>query len=484
MLKKWIYDNLYDYKKSQLTPSRCNFNWFKKRNLENYYYKIIESTGFLDKNSELKERIYYITNNINKQITCKNCGINIKYYRKFCSTKCSSKSIEVRNKTAKTNMKKYGNSCSLNNEIVNYKKNKTWLKKYGCNHIFQNEKIKLKIQNTLRKKHNNDLITNQGQVHLTKDIIEKINSKEFLYNEYVINKKTYSEIARDVGVSTRTIWLHAKSFNIQSRTSSFRSSYENDIMSFIPSNFIILKNVKDIIPPYELDLYLPDYKLAIEFNGIYWHSHNNEKNNVINRHYIKTKLCKRKNIKLLHIFENEWINKTKRQVWKSIINNKLNKNISLNINDCNIQDIKDINIINNFINDNSITCLDKFNLCVGLYNNNELLSILYGYYKNNKLISDFCTKNNHFIKNSKKELIDFFIQKYKPYKIITKIDLRYNDITDYEELNMKYIRYEKPTFMYIKNNKFYGEKNINPIFENEYRKIWNCGKIILEWRSN
>jgi len=46
-------------------------------------------------------------------------------------------------------------------------------------------------------------------------------------------------------------------------------------------------------------------KLAFEFNGTYFHSYENTKD--INYHLNKTKLCEEKNIKLVHIWEDEWI---------------------------------------------------------------------------------------------------------------------------------------------------------------------------------
>jgi very-short-patch-repair endonuclease len=74
-----------------------------------------------------------------------------------------------------------------------------------------------------------------------------------------------------------------------------------------------------ILEKYELDFYIPSHNLAIEFDGIYWHSeiHGKDKN----YHLDKTKKCSEKDIKLLHIFENELVNK--KDIWKSIFKGKL-----------------------------------------------------------------------------------------------------------------------------------------------------------------
>jgi hypothetical protein len=48
------------------------------------------------------------------------------------------------------------------------------------------------------------------------------------------------------------------------------SSYETEIVSFLSENNIShIQSNRTIIKPYELDIYLPDYNIAIEFNGLY-----------------------------------------------------------------------------------------------------------------------------------------------------------------------------------------------------------------------
>ena len=64
---------------------------------------------------------------------------------------------------------------------------------------------------------------------------------------------------------------------------------------------------------------MPDYKFGIEFDGLYWHSNIYKDNDY---HLNKTELCEKENIQLLHIFEDEWVNK--KEIVKSIIKSKLN----------------------------------------------------------------------------------------------------------------------------------------------------------------
>ena len=70
---------------------------------------------------------------------------------------------------------------------------------------------------------------------------------------------------------------------IRSKYSSLHkpSKIENYLLDFIKNNYndIIINNSKKIIEGYELDIYLPDLKLAFEFNGVYWHNELNKSNN-------------------------------------------------------------------------------------------------------------------------------------------------------------------------------------------------------------
>ena len=59
----------------------------------------------------------------------------------------------------------------------------------------------------------------------------------------------------------------------------------------------ILLNDKSITKPYELDIYIPKYKIAFEYDGKRWHENNSSDE-------IKNKLCIENNIKLIRIIEN------------------------------------------------------------------------------------------------------------------------------------------------------------------------------------
>ena len=99
-----------------------------------------------------------------------------------------------------------------------------------------------------------------------------------------------------------------------------KSHYESELYDFITSlGYSCIRNTREIISPLELDLYIPDKSLAIEFNGDYWHS---ELYKDKDYHYNKFKLCKERGINLISIFENEWISNS--DIIKNYIKDYLN----------------------------------------------------------------------------------------------------------------------------------------------------------------
>lgn len=59
-------------------------------------------------------------------------------------------------------------------------------------------------------------------------------------------------------------------------------------------------NTRSIITPYELDIYFKEHKLAFEYNGHGWHKSDDAKK----RDNDKIELCKKENITLITIIEN------------------------------------------------------------------------------------------------------------------------------------------------------------------------------------
>lgn len=151
------------------------------------------------------------------------------------------------------------------------------------------------------------------------------------------------------------------------------SQKEKDLLSFIEDSYSkeIILNSKKIIEPYELDIYLPELKLAFEFNGLYWHC---EEKKGSNYHTKKTELCEAKGIQLIHILESDW--EQKQEIVKSKILNLLGLTPEkIFARSCKVQKLE-TKEKNEFLEANHIqgSCVSSINY--GLFKDEELVAVM------------------------------------------------------------------------------------------------------------
>lgn len=292
----------------------------------------------------------YSTNEFKKLNSLKKYGVdnpakNSEVKKKISETKINKEEKEkddTNKKRIKTNLKKYGVESYNSLQEIKEKKKQTWLKKYNKDNPNKNIDIKNKIKNTKLEKYGNINYNNIKKIKETnlkkygvenvfqvKEIIEKKKqtNKINFYNKLLdgdrLNNLSIPLFNRHDNTEreTRYKWKcnkcetiffdHLYSGNIPKCPVCYpknRSKYEYEIERFlIEKSFYYQKNFKNKkygIYPYELDFFLPHCNMAIEFNGLYWHS---DKYKDKYYHQNKVKLCYDKNIRLLHIWEDEWI---------------------------------------------------------------------------------------------------------------------------------------------------------------------------------
>lgn len=103
------------------------------------------------------------------------------------------------------------------------------------------------------------------------------------------------------------------------------SKAEQKIVDFLVKNGIqLIQSDRKILNGIELDIYVPEKKIAVEFNGVYWHSELFKKDTMY--HHKKWLECKKQGIQLIQIWEDEWINNPE-QI-QSMLLHKLGLNLS------------------------------------------------------------------------------------------------------------------------------------------------------------
>lgn len=92
--------------------------------------------------------------------------------------------------------------------------------------------------------------------------------------------------------------------------SHHQSKGEAAILKFISAFAMPVVRDRSVIAPKELDIYVPEAKLAIEYCGEYWHGSRAAKYEDASRtrHVEKYEACQALGIRLLTIWESEWLN--------------------------------------------------------------------------------------------------------------------------------------------------------------------------------
>ena len=356
-----------------------------------------------------------------------------------------------------TNLEKYGTEFPSQNENIKEKVKETNLERYGVEYYSQTEESKNRIKETNLKKYGVD------NIMLSKEFRDKFNiSNELGFINYLGNRlyefkclecnniydidydNYYKRILRKVNPCT-----------ICNPISDQKSIKEKDLFNYISSIYDdeIIENYRDGL---EIDIYLPKLNIGFEFNGIYWHSDERLDNNY---HLNKTNYFKEKNIRIIHIWEDDWDNN--RDIIKSQITYLLNKcDNRIYARKCEIREVSG-EIAKRFLENNHIQGFIRSNIKIGLYYDNELVSLMtFDQFEGRKKMNEsewnlsrFCSKINTNVIGSASKLLKYFIKTYNPKRVISFADKDWSDGDLYYLLGFE-LKYElNPDYKYVYNHK-------------------------------
>ncbi len=477
MLKDILIEQLT--KDGKLIPARTTKKWLESHNLynqiENYY----------DDSESIPETIYRIINDINIRPVCNACGQPVKFsngqFSRFCSAKCRNNDPSVLEKNAENVSKSLKEVYKQKGDKIKEARRKTNLERYGVDScsLFASEDFQEKSKDAIKSKYGVDNIFKLKEFH-NKSILsnreKSINlQKERGYNiEYLeINGETKILVKNGCSIHGDLL-LDTTLFNNRTKLERYyltlcpycnpmrnpETSIESELKTIL--NDLQIKyeqHNRTLIHPYELDFYLPDYNIAIECNGIYWHSGFDNGKRLMQ----KRNLCNNKNIRLLYFWENDIHQRT------NIIKNYLKSICGLNnrifARKCQIKEI-DSKASREFIEINHLQGNINASVRLGLFYNNELIEVM-TFGKQRKCFGEkpekgtyelyrLCSKGGYTVVGGASKLLQYFINMYNPNRIITFCS---NDISDgnvYEKIGFKFIKECGQGFCYI--NKKTGER--------------------------
>ena len=429
------------------------------------------------------------------------------------------------NKSKQTNLQKYGVEFPTQSQQIKQKIKDTNLEKYGVENVFQNQKIKEKIKQTNLQKYGVEHIL-QSQLFRQKIQRKNLDSgyetmflKCFPYVKPLFNKQDYYGGQNDIvycweckqcgNVFKQRIYITShlgfvsyipRCLKCYPYISGF-SELEKQFTQFLKQNTDLkfLQHNRNIIKPYQLDIYIPQKSVAIQFNGLYWHSDDVKLNDY---HLMKTQKCLEKNIQLIHVFQDQWL--YKQEIVKDRINNILGiYNNRVFARKCIIKQIPS-NICNQFLQINHIQGRDHSKIRLGLFYNEELISVMtFGKPRFNKnyeyQLIRFASKLNTKVIGGASKLLKYFERKYNPKSIISYADRRYSNGKLYYALGFQFLNNSEPNYFWCKNQikfsryqtqkhklkKLLGQNFNDQLTEdqnmylNGYNKIYDCGNMVF-----
>lgn len=509
----------------EVNPKHISITVKKNREL----YNIIENyTG-----NSISEKIYNYLNpnkNICKYLQTKkfkslsdgyqNCG-------RASQCRCTNESVSQKVSCAKKSYSKEAN------QIINEKRNETTLLRYNVNNNgqilkskeahaeFYNDKnnvaaVTKQIKATKLSKYGNENYNNIEQI---KETLSNKFTDDYIVDRYknenlvllrnknklkkLYKKKTAYEIANDLSVHVQTVFRYLNMYKLRE---PYKSQGEREVEHFLKSVGVknIITNTRKLLPNNkEIDIYLPDYKVAIEYNGVYWH---HEDIAHINKyyHYSKYQECVKLGIQLISIYSIDWEHR-KEIVKRSLLAKlKLNKSY-ISARKCTIKEVNGTES-GAFLNEFHIQGNTSSTYKYGLFYNDELVSLM-TFSKKRVGIGEKTTdaegkfelvryaSSKHVVGGASR-LLTHFIRNHFTKLIYSYSDNEWSDGNLYSVLGFELLRENKPSYWYYKpNNKKMNhrytyskqklrdkgfdvtetEKNITK-YDLGLLKIWDCGK--------
>ena len=500
----------------------------------------------------------FASKGIYEPVKCMACGKelridNAREGKKYCSGKCAMNAVETKEKTKitmrerygcdapmqiqsakdlqrKTMMKRYGAACTLSSDVLKEKVKKTVLEKYGVDHICKLENVRKKIKETCRERYGVDHYAQTDEFREQSSRLNRHKGYEIIktWKDYVVPLFSEDEYEGMQGVHHGKVyrWKCVKcgnEFDFSAHSTGVHgelgtcfpvcphchkkgtvSFEEVQMLDFIKSIYggKIIENAHDVIPPYELDIYVPEKKVAIEFDGLYWHC---EDKRGMHYHDDKTRKCIENGIQLVHVFEDEWIKNME------IVKDRISSILGI----CGRRVFArncDVRIIghktsNDFLCKNHLQGGDTAPIRYGLFFGDELVSVMtFG----KPRFSDkydfelvrFASKIGMHVVGGASKMFSAF-RKEHAGSVVSYADRRYSNGHLYEAIGFVFDHVSKPNYWWFKNKnklgryecqkhllgKVLGEKFDSTLSESEnmkrngYRKIYDCGNIVYVYQE-
>lgn len=391
---------------------------------------------------------------------------------------CAMNAPEIQEQIRQTMTDKYGAPYVLQSPILVEKIHDTNIKKYGFPIATQSPAIQSKISDTMMNKYGYSRYSQSDEWHrsVMMDPSRLEYFKEFradpvtFIHKYFDMKPTLADLYKITGVGHEAITTVLSKFDCKNEVAFNYSTMENEVMQFLLSiepNIEIMCNTHKIITPYEIDIYLPKYKIGIECNPTATHNSSvgfldeASKPTPKNYHKMKSDLAEQNGVFLFHLFGYEW--KYKRDIIESMLRNLIGKTDNkIYARNTEVREVNSVTSVQ-FLNMNHRQGRVFSPIRLGLYDKktNELVSLMtFGKLRKtmgiNKDSSDeiweltrFCNKLNTSVIGGASKLFKYFVDNYYPKVIRSFSDRAHTRGNLYSTLGFTELRRSDASYVWI-----------------------------------
>lgn len=435
------------------------------------YDRLMKETDYLPEDYNLRQRLLFIDNG--GLGSCKTCGkdhANITSDKRSVSPYCSKTCMFSDSSYTKGRVSGVDQSKRVEKMV------ETNQRKYGVSYQSQRSEVK-KILKKSKVSDNN--------------VLKKLQDKDWLTEQY--KTKPSTQIADDLDIYYGTVIDYLKSHGVDINGHTNKSYGENELKDYIESlGFDVIQSDRSILPNGEIDLFVPEKNLAIEYCGLYWHS---AKFKSPKYHQSKALECAKKGVKLLTVFDVD-----DSDLVKSTIRSHLGLNNKIYARQCEFRCVDNASY-KGFVDDNHHMGSAPAKYKLGLFHSGLLVMV--ASFSKSRFERDviecirMCTLRGHTVVGGVSKLFKAMRNIEPESKIVTYADIRYGMGECYKHAGMEMAGVTKPNYWYIsKQYKLYSRmkfqkhklahilENFDPNlteFENMRNHGWNwiydCGSV-------
>jgi hypothetical protein len=402
-----------------------------------------------------------------------------------------------------TMLNKYGVDNAMKFSVVRERANITNFKKYGVVNPMMSKQFIAKMKKTKIEKYTSHTIAKKNYSRFIQMIRENfeldaliskeeyigVQSRPFVNFSCVVCGHQFKKIF-DYASLPRCLVCHPSDV-------SYKSKEELSVFEFIKNlnlAHVAISGDRSVLNPYEIDIFIPEMKIGIEYCGLYWHS-DISGGKSWNYHHRKFEAANKKDIQLLTIYSDEWL--YKKSIVENLIKSKLGINDSTTFaRKCTVVKLNRNDAIQFYDQYHLIGAPTKLPVNFGLLFDNKIVAVM-SFSPANKdeyELVRFATAGR--VVGGASKLLTHFKRQYSPRTITSFSDNRYSNGGLYKTLGFFQCGTVPPMQYYVHKHQLRIHKRglsknkmmkIDPTINKTltewemakslgYDRIWDCGK--------